>query len=302
MRRELSILILMSLVLFLSGCLSSGGSSSAHSYMSGTDGISMSFVYNNPPDIVYLDDTYSEDTPIEIEAFNRGTSPSSNVETFFVGFDDNIISIPNVNIDFSGNEEYKTRYNPEGGYDADSTTMSVGDLGNTDTYQFNLKLMYCYDYDTIAGVQLCVDPNPNRENKDDACTPSSVSTNGQGAPIGIESVDMESMPGNVRLKINVKHYGQGVVLKSSAQCRGISLNEDEDYIEFTNPTLGGISGNCITDSPLKLRNGKGSLICNFPLDSSESSYSTILELELYNYKIKDSVQKTINIINEDNTI
>jgi len=301
MKKLITVIILMCSMLILSGCFSSGSSTSSSTYMSGTEGIKMSFVTNNPPSTVYYDRTYAEDTVIEVEAFNKGTSPANNVETFFTGFDENIVNVGNIDINFGGADAYRTRYNPEGGYDADSTELSVGELGNSDVYEFNLKLVYCYDYLTRAAVQLCVDPNPNRINKDDACTPGSVSTSGQGAPIGVSGVEMESMPGNVRLKINVKHYGQGEVLRSSAPCEGIALREDEDYVTFTNPTLGGISGQCITESPIKLRNGVGSIICNFPLERDESAYKTILEMDIEDYKIKDSIQKNIKIINEEDT-
>lgn len=298
------ILILLSLgILLISGCFSSGSSTSSSSYMSGTEGITMQFVQNNPPSVIYLDRSFAEDTPVEVEAFNRGTSPAGSIETFFTGFDEAIVSIPDLSgIDFSSQDSYKTRYNPEGGYSADSSQISVQDLGNADTYEFNLKLVYCYNYVSRVAVGICVDPNPNRVNKDDACTPGTVSTNGQGAPIGVSGIEQTPMPGNVRLKINVKHYGQGEVLRSNAQCKGIPLREDEDYVEFSVPTLAGISGSCTTQSPLKLRNGQASIICNFPLERDESSYDTILEMEIFNYKIKDSIQKSIKIINEEDTL
>jgi hypothetical protein len=296
MKKTIFIIALIGLIFILSGC--SMNTTSTSSYMAGTEGIRMTFVHNNPPSTVYFDRTYAEDINVEIEAFNRGVSSSQRVETFFTGFDSSIVNIGNINIEFSGPDSYKTRYNPDGGYSIDGTQLRVGDLGNVDTYDFNLKLVYCYTYETKVGIQLCVDPNPHRSNKDDACTPNTVSTDGQGAPIGVSSVELESMPQNVRLKINVRHYGQGNVLKSSARCEGIPLREEEDYISFTQPRLGGIAGNCVTQSPIKLRNGQASIICNFPLDSDKGAYTSILELELRDYKIKDSIQKNIKIINE----
>jgi hypothetical protein len=293
------LLIMLGFLFILSGC--SVGTTSDSSYMTGTQGITMSFVTNNPPTTVYFDRVYGEDVSIEVEAFNIGTSPSNNVETFFTGYDPSIVSVGNINIAFTGGEAYKTRYNPEGGYAIDGTELRVGDLGNSDTYNFNLRLVYCYTYETRVAVQLCVDPNPHRVNRDDACTPSTVSTNGQGAPIGVSSVEVESMPRNVRLKINVKHYGQGNVLKASANCEGIPLREEEDYVAFTSPKLGGMTGTCVTQSPIKLRNGQASIICNFPLDSDRGAYTTILEFELKDYKIKDSIQRSIKIINEQDT-
>ncbi|MFT4303235.1 MAG: hypothetical protein ACMXYG_01605 [Candidatus Woesearchaeota archaeon] len=304
MRRWIFSTIVTLILLMMTGCFSSSGSSgSTGSYMTGTEGISMRFVHNNPPSVIYVDRTFAEDTPIEVEAFNRGTAPSANVETFFAGFDSSIVSIPDLSrIDFSGEGAYRTRYNPEGGYSTDSTRISVGNMHSSDVYDFNLRLVYCYDYMTRVGINICVDPNPNRVNRDDSCSPGTVSTSGQGAPVGVSSIETTSMPGLVRLKINIRHYGQGELLRSSAPCRGVSLREDQDYIDFTNPTLGGIPGNCVTPSPLKLRNGQGSIICTFPLDRDGSSYRTILEMELSNYKIKDSIQRNIRIINEQDTI
>jgi hypothetical protein len=255
------------LALFITGC-SFGSTTSDSSYMTGKSGVSMQFLPNNPPSTIYLNNNFAEDTPIVVEAFNRGTSPAGNIQAFFVGFDDNLVTVNDLNFDLSSDGDYKTRYNPEGGFDEQETELRVNDLGNADTYEFNLKLVYCYDYVTRAAVQVCVDPNPNRVNKDDACTPSSVSTSGQGAPIGITSIDQEAMPGNVRLKINVQHYGQGKVLRSGAQCEGVPLRADENYVTFSEPTLAGNTGTCVTTSPLKLRNGQGTIICNFPLDRS----------------------------------
>ncbi|MFT4297638.1 MAG: hypothetical protein ACMXX5_00420 [Candidatus Woesearchaeota archaeon] len=298
MKKIFTVFLLIIGLLSISGCISSGPSTS--SYMTGTQGVTMSFVTNNPPSTVYYDRSYAEDVSIEVEAFNRGTSPVRNVETFFAGYDPSIVDIGNVDISFSGPSAYRTRYNPEGGYDIGETHLRVGDLGNADTYDINLKFVYCYDYETRVGVQLCVDPNPHRTNREDSCTPATVSTQGQGAPIGVSSVEIESMPGNTRLKINIRHYGQGNVLRSSARCEGIPLREEEDYITFTTPRLGGITGNCITDTnTLKLRNGQASIICNFPLDTNRAAYRTILEFEIRDYKIKDSIQRSIKIINEE---
>jgi hypothetical protein len=287
----------------LNGCSGGDRRNDPSSYMTGTEGVSISFVTNNPPSNVWVDNTNSEEIPIEIEAFNRGTYAAGNIEMSLVGFDQSIVSADGFSgISFDGTDGYKTRYNPEGGYDSDSANMNIVNMQDSDTYQFTLKLVYCYDYETTAAIQICVDPNPNKEARDDACVAStSVSTSGQGAPIGISSIEAEPMPGNVRLKINVKHYGQGQVLKGGTQCEGVPNREDENYVEFTTtPTLGDITGTCITESPVKLRSGQASIICNFPLDKEKSAYKTILNMKLFDYRIKDTVQKDIRIINEQN--
>lgn len=294
----LKVIVLVSFLMLLNGCFS-GGSTSSDSYMSGTEGLTMQFVESNPPSVIYVDNAYTEETPIEIEAFNRGTMPATPIETFFTGYDESLVSITDLSVfDFSAEDMHRTRYNPEGGYDVKSSSIVVQELGNTDVYDFNLKMIYCYSYETKVAVQICVDPNPNRVNKDDACTPASVSTNGQGAPIGISGIEIESMPGNVRLKMTVRHYGQGLVLEGDAQCRGVPQRSDENYVAFEIPRLGGITGTCATESPVKLRNGEANIICNFALDPERSSYSTILEMELNNYKIKDSIEKNIKIVSD----
>lgn len=292
--------------MLLSGCFASNSSSSSGTYMSGKDGITVSFLANNPPSTIYYSGT-SDTTPIEIEALNKGTSESSSVKAFFTGFDKSIIELSEdlSGIDFSGDESHRTRYNPEGGYDAVSADMSVSDMQNADTYEFNLKLVYCYDYETSVAIPICVDPEPNKNTREDACVPSSVSTNGQGAPVGVSGVEVTSMPDNVRLKITISHYGQGEVLKSGTECKGAPDREDEGIVDFVTPTLGqDIQGDCVNeDNEVKLRNGQASIVCNFDLSgvSSDSAFKTILNMELNGYQIKDSIQKSIKIINEQTT-
>ncbi|MFT4343156.1 MAG: hypothetical protein ACMXYE_00240 [Candidatus Woesearchaeota archaeon] len=290
--------VLIFLAVVLSACTPSG-QQTTQTHMSGTEGITLSFVGNSPPPIIYVDDRGDDRVSIDIEARNRGTSPS-NVEVFFSGFDERIVDVQSISgFDFSSEVDYRTRFNPVGGYREVSTTLNVRDLGTSSAYEFPLRVIYCYDYETVAAVQLCVDPNPHRRNTADACTPSSVNTNGQGAPVGISSVEQESMPGRVRLKINVQHYGQGQVLTQNAECRGIPARSEEDYIAFSPPTLGGIPGDCPTQNPVKLQNGRANIICNFDLpDADAPSYMTLLEMRLEDYKIKDSIQRNIRIINE----
>jgi len=298
------VLILALVFLLLAGCSSGSRDRGDDNYLSGTQGIELSFIGQSPPSIVYVDENINDDIPIELEARNLGTSISPRVEIFFTGYDERVVDISQpADVDFSDDFDRRTRFNPEGGYADSYAEMRVRDLGNVDNYEFPLKVVYCYDYETIAAVQLCVDPNPNRGSQDDACTPSSVSTSGQGAPIGISSIEQENMPGRVRLKINVQHYGQGEILTSDAQCRGIPARSEQNYVEFTTPVLGGIGGipgQCSSDdNRINLRSGKGTIICTFELpDIDQGSYETILEMQLYNYKIKDSIQRNIKVINE----
>lgn len=293
--------LLVTIVFILAGCGSS--ISSRDNYMSGTEGIRMNFVGQNPPHTIYVDSRFNEPYDVIIEAHNRGTSPSNNIETFFTGFDDRIVHVSSLpSFSFTREGDYRSRFNPEGGYDEGSAQLSIRDLGAIDTYEFPLRLVYCYEYETHASIQLCVDPNPHRRSSDDACIPASVGTSGQGAPIGISRVEMENMPGRVRLKLTVQHYGQGEVLSTSAQCRGIPARAEEDVVQFSRPVLGGIQGDCTPDREIKLRDGRGTIICTFELpDPEQAAYETVLQVELFNYMIKNSVQRNIKIINEDST-
>lgn len=301
----LSILIILSLFLFLSSCsYSAMGSSSSEGGLSGKQGVVLQYVPNNPPSTIY----YGDDSMYEIgiEGFNRGIQ-KTDIEAHMVGFDSSLVEVSPVEFAIAfDDDEKKTRWNPEGGYgipDGDITLKPTNELEKVDTYNFDLKTVYCYTYYTEAYIPICIDPSPNKHTKEDGCTPGTVSTNGQGAPVSIDSVDVEPMPGKARLKINIKQHGSGTVYESShTTCAGEIKRQFQDIVTVASGkiTVGGVECKRVSEKDtVKLRGGSGTIICTADFtDKEASAYKTILHLQL-EYKIKDVISKNINIINEN---
>ena len=291
------IILILAMIVF-SSLTSCGGSTSAPSKVGGKDGIELSFLKNMPPSIIFIDGL-SQEIDIVVEAYNKGQS-GAVVESYFEGYDPDLISIGELEgIEFSEDDgNYKTRYNLQGGYESAETTMEVKSSIITESYGFDLRLVYCYDYVTQASVQVCVDPTPNKDTEEDSCTPGTVSSGGQGGPVSIDSVNVESMQGKVRLKLNIKDHSGGEVIEAGTECSD-DRRAKKGIVSFTTPKLGEEQGTCVAeDSKIKLADDGETLVCTFNLDEKQSAYETILFINL-EYRIRDSIEKNIKIIKEN---
>jgi len=274
-------------------------------YRVGTQGLEMRFLSNAPSSIVYAED---ESFPVSIEVVNRGVYPGENdgsisADIHFVGFDKDIIGNLDVeSIEFD-EEESKTRYNPEGGYnimsvDAD-VDFSLFEDSKIDTYDAKLMAVICYPYKTFLAEEVCIDPNPNRNIRDNTCTPGTTGSGSQGAPIAITSVESISQRGKSRFIITLSNVGGGNVIRTNAidACVDSDLEySDFDKIEIIDAQLSnGISLDCTPQDDITLVNGYATIVCKADgLDETMPAFKTLLQMEL-DYGYKKSISKTIQI-------
>jgi hypothetical protein len=299
---SVGLLLCFCLLIALSGCGSGDGKTVNTKVQSGKEGVSINFLTNVPPSIIYVGKDISQnEIPVELEVYNKGTS-KTNVEIIYHGFDEKVISAEPEKVTFDQEDSYKTRYSPQGGYDTVSSKLSIRQM-TSDSYTFPLKVTFCYNYDIRAGIPICVDPTPEAKIRGDSCVPSKVTTDGQGGPVGIDSIESEPMPGKVRLKIMIKDYSKAEIASPNTlnACQGEISRENLDFVKVTDIRLGdkqAESCNTVEDK-IRLRNSVGELICTFIFtDDVSYSYKTIFDARL-EYVVKDSTEKNIKIINED---
>lgn len=306
--RKITIIAMILTLLVITGCsgIRSGNDEppvSAEFVATGTDGLTMQFLADQPPTKVYTGSPLS----FLIEVKNVGTYTLPSAVFYLTGYDPNML--PGMKPDYVLQEplEGKSSFNPNGG-------MTMIDFEAADTnlapsmpnYKPTFLLTACYPYQTTATPLICVDPNPTDTISDKACRVQPVyGTGSQGAPVAVQSVETEANPRGMYFRIHVANVGsgesgQGVVFNRDAmgQCPGsLSYRELNTIRYFVD--LGGTS---LTDcqpsnGEVKLVNGKAVIFCKYQYQGAGgSAYQTPLKVVL-DYGYKSSISKIVEIEN-----
>lgn len=272
---------------------------------SGTKGVEIEILPNFPPDILY---DQNELIAI-IDVKNKGNHNLEAQECFvqITGFDPNIIgSIFGVPQSCAGGIETlegKNVFNTGGGFsqlEFGSSNVLLPD----DILEYNptLNFVTCYNYETKANPQICVDPafyQVSTEQK--TCRPSDVSmSGGHGAPVAVSRVNVDMVGNKAIFSIDIVNQGSGKVLHPDTDIRSCADNAqlkhtDLDKVRFNIDLVGGSSTDCKpNDGLVRLSNDKGKIVCTSQVDAP-SAFETPLKVNLqYNYI--QSQQKKIKII------
>ncbi len=301
--------VIVFLLLFLMSCASRKAQTpQPQEFRSGSQGIYMTFVPNLPPPKVF------DNTPLNVMAQveNRGTAPLGLTgldRVYLSGFDNTIITgIPTDGVDVPLMEG-RGPYMPQGGIDTVNFKGIIRPLTakHIDKYQPTLLLTACYHYETIASAQVCIDPNPYSPTSTvKVCTPSTVGTGSQGAPIAVTSVEVVPSPEKTRFKISISNVGGGDAFRSGARylnsCSpyvgGLGFNEI-DFIRVADVIISGqsIKASCKPldrDNHIRLTSGQAQLFCEFDAPPGQSTYLTPLEI-LLDYGYRSSISRQIDI-------
>jgi hypothetical protein len=295
---------LILLVLLLVGCR--GNSRDEEGYVdfrTGTIGLEMRFLEKSPPFYVYEGDVL----PITLELFNKGASEIFAGEIYVTGFDPNLINnygpIPG-NLPLPGTlQPYlpfemldkKTQFNKEGGYQIIEFNSGKIDLpSGTHKYNIPLTIYACYDYETIASTEICIDPEPHRSYYDKPCVTRNVGMGGgQGAPVAITNVELTNMREQMRITFTIQNVGSGMgggtivdLEKMFAGACPTGFGPVDVDVVYLNYVRVGDSAPlaCSPDGRIKLVNGVGRVSCTYAMPGG-TAYKTPLEIKLeYGYR------------------
>ncbi len=295
-RRLITVIALLSLVI-LSACGVKVGQSKeqaanlddAHK---GIKGVSINFVNNNPPALVFTG------TPLDVivELKNEGATPVVGGTLYLTGYDTRLFNLQPTSKQF--NLDARSRFNLVGGYEtADFSSSNVFLPQGAESFSQTLLATACYKYRTEARIPVCIDPNPTSALESEACRVTNPSVGGgQGAPVAVTAVREDAAPGQVGFLITINNQGNGDVIDqfSLGKCPFDLRFNDVDVIQYS-ASLSGTQGTCQPVTKTRLSNKQGTLYCTFKLANAQgSAYTTVLELNLdYGYVTKTS--KTIQI-------
>jgi len=276
------------MVMLVYGCGSKKDSSSAEDLRTGTQGISIGFLANNPPPVIHAD---QKSFDIIIEVANTGAYPPLGFETsmgkiYLSGYDKNVLDIsPAAQELNSRGLAGKSVISPTGSLALYTFKNSNIQNLNTEKYDAALLATVCYNYETIAEQSVCIDPDPySTVQEKKVCEVKNIQLSSQGAPVAVTSIDEEALQDKTQFKITIKNVGGGDIIKNAAsdKCNPYAserLNrEDLDKVYLSEVKLAGKALQCkyFAEAPLegergyiRMINGEGSVICEL----SKSSYA-----------------------------
>lgn len=290
--------------LLLAGCKGLGSKSTENAGSSlgneevfvGTEGLSMNFVENLPPSKLYS----STNLNVLVELHNKGVTDINNLYLYLSGFDPNIIRIPNRVQSVFGIEG-KSRFNLEGGYrSVEFASNRINDRDFTERYTSTLSVTACYDYTTVGTAVVCVDPFLyDVEAGPRPCQVQDVSlSGGQGAPVSVESIDVDSTGNEAYFQITLSNAADGKVVRT-ADCPYNLQYEDLNYVEYDVTLSGQGPIECLPSergsNRVRLVDGRAKITCTFGIDSLRQAYSTPLNIRL-DYGYMQSISTDVEII------
>ncbi len=306
-----SLFVVIISFLFITGCSAMNSSSSTTYTRTGTDGIVMSFMQNAPPSEIYVDSSGDNEFEASIELKNKGAYPKEGGtlagKIYIGGFDLSVISgswdagdsLPD---DLLG----KNSLFPEGGYSIKSyMDNDVNFPFESENYEPTIQVTACYNYETRATPLICVDPNPTSTTiKNKVCTIKDTTlSGGQGAPVGITKIEQSGNSKKTIFKIQIANLGTGTVIDVNKYSSCMDLKYDQiNKVEVTAEISSLGRGDCTPegtpDSPVRLQDGKGFIVCTFDNPTGEA-YTTPLEIIL-SYGYSSSISTKLNIIKMEN--
>ena len=326
----LSILLLLS----ISACSGKkDATKSIEGIMTGTEGLSVSFLPNNPPAKVIVEEGIGSDKnnfDVVLDLRNKGAHPELggvesglNGRVYLSGFDPDIVvfdSEPVISLHDKALEG-KSTINPNGGSDLVTFKPKViAEKLNVEKYEPILLATACYTYQTVAGPSVCIDPNPYSTVKEKkVCEVQDITLSSQGAPIAIVKISEEAFAARTQFRITVKNVGNGDVMVPEVvrldKCNplvGAKVSrEDIDKVHLSEARIGNKRLKCGPFAEptgdtgfIRLINGEGSVICE--LSSSDyaktnTPYTTPFEIIL-RYSYRTTAERKLQIIKEKSRV
>ncbi len=307
MKKETIILLILTLIcLFFSGCEGTYFSSQKEfnpDVHKGSEGLRIQMQDNSPPREIYENEDFKLITTVKnIGAYEvQNGIISINYEKDYVEL------LPTSDrkayVDLRGKDVYNMW---------DDEEIIVFDLKTkfldekSESHDTLLMLTSCYDYESLASFQVCIDTDVYETNPpgEKVCTISDITSGGQGGPLAITRIEYDITGGEYikpSFKIYIRNLGKGNIIKYDKKeeaCSSSGITEkDFDIIKLENVELSSYSLKngeikCSPDT-IKLRDREAMLRCYLDVNEIQKnspSFTTSLKIHLkYGYTQTESI-------------
>lgn len=280
-------------------------------FRTGTSGLTMKWVTDDMPNTIYDTSNGDEEISLLVELRNEGAESVDSPRFFLTGFDQNYVGLPYSSRYWEEDIEGRSIRNQEGGFriiqiPSDSDTCGQLSCGRIQlptgvpSYNPVFQLTACYLYKTVASPMICVDPDPYSTAMKKACTPETVEgiSGSQGAPVALTSVNVQNIPGEVILKMEVSNVGGGRVFDKGSldSCPNDFFHSQRNIVDFKVFFQNiDITEDCEPQGQVTLVNGKAVIYCEASItDTAKSAYKTPLKVE-FEYGYTNTIEHSIEI-------
>ncbi len=319
-------ILMLVMVLMLTSCR--GGSMENYNPYEGQNGLVPEFASNAPPDAVYENTPF----PVKLGVHNMG---AANVH-----YDDLLITFSGdplyINIPVEVQQYEPTIHDPEselirgrslGWPDGEKKIFSVPAFysffvkpvyGTRQKPETDLAASICYKYNTLATSDVCIDTNVYYANeREQPCVQQDVSfSNGQGAPITVTDIEVQSFPvvdnllGTESIRphftIHFRDVGDGRLigpasLPMDTACFLKGIPSEQINTVKLDAWLLGTKLECQPGELIKMFDGEGVARCtvpsnnlNDPIYASKQNFQSVLIVNL-TYMYKTATTKTLEV-------
>jgi len=314
LKKSVMLLIVLFLVIGASGCNTEDDDKDADTdkvFIGGNDGLDVGFIENEPPTDVYDGDQ----DPFMVSLFltNKGefTIPVGGVIASLSGLSQDAFGLSEINTRSKTVIEAKSKI----GVDivsGDNEILQFQELvykpDLLSDFKTDLKIDFCYQYETNGLANVCLKQNPVRRGEADLCEVNNDNLGGESsaAPLSVVDYRQTAKADKVVLSFKIKNEGNGIVYSPGAFSDTCYDNRvQKDYLNvkvksgsmdltITCPKLGDSNQGEIRI----VGGGERTILCDIGTsDLQDSAFEEPFDIILsYNYK--GTLKKTITVLAE----
>ena len=230
--KKYSILLFLTLIIFIAGCTPKENGTPAGTFIGGTEGVGIEFVSLAPPSSFSQDDQVS----LRILLTNKGETrvQTGNAKARIFGINLENFGLQNIYKSNLGPIEAQGEFTATGG----EQEINFGQIRYTPSIinqeSFTLRARLCYPYQTLVKTDVCIQSLISQESQSEVCSLTGekvVSGSVSGAPVQVTSIT-EQTRGNdqVRIDIKIENKGLGEIYSIDSKCEDL----DDDIKRFDN--------------------------------------------------------------------
>ena len=308
MNKAIKLILIVLLVLFVAACKKSPISPSSKGFVGGDSGLDISFIKDEPPDIVL--DNNQDEFDIAVRLVNAGEEDIDEGEIIATlnGIEKDAFSLSSLsakNIDpLAGKKKLADRV-----IDGEEGEILFSNLKYKDKlsadFPVDLRADVCYEYGTRGVADLCLKKEASKRRTNDICeiNRESIDVDNSGATVKVTNFAQRSKGSDkVQITFDIEKKGGGDVFETGSFTDKCFLDNDkinrvDVELHFSGTNI-PISCSALDDGSkgtVKLLSGKKTIRCDIATGNLQDvAFRKPLTIKL-DYVYKDSASKTFTI-------
>lgn len=300
MKNYVSIILILSLLIFAFGCKQETTPSKENPFIGGTTGLLISYDKDAPPAEVYDGGDFDFDVVVKLKNEGEHTVSKDKVEVRLSGIDPREFGLSDSDFVKNPDENLEGTYKDSEGNKIEGTTTYVTFLklnhhesliGNT---PYTIRADVCYNYLTNVNSMLCIKKGQVDKEGDICKINEKKAVFNSGGPVQV--TNFEEMPrGKNKFNFNFKiePKGNGGIYKKESNCEYTRANENKVFVTVDTGMDGlvctGLDGGA-TSGYVTLYSGERIITCTQEAETGTDFEKPVnIKLE-YDYKESISTQ------------